>query len=68
MQGTRTRTRTHITPPWQRRMRVAPVGCLRSSEPRGAGLRVGRWARTSLTNFRAGRQRGRISLSGVFTR
>lgn len=29
MQGTRTRTWTHTTPPLQRRLSVAPVGCPR---------------------------------------
>lgn len=49
MKGTRTRTRTHTTPPLKRPMRVAPVGCLRS----GSLLEH--------SDFRAGGQHGQLS-------
>lgn len=61
MKGTRTRTRTHITPPLQRRTRVAPVGCARSGDFLEAGLYLGRSALVGHSYFRAGGQRGLFS-------
>lgn len=64
MQGTRTRSRTHTTPPLQRRSRVAPAG---RSHFRTLFLfrTVGRVAQSGLSDFRAGGQRGPHSQQGV---
>ncbi|GHD52327.1 hypothetical protein GCM10010335_64680 [Streptomyces galbus] len=61
MQGTRTRTRTHTTPPLQRRKSVAPAGCLRSRGPLTASLNLDNLASLWRVDFRAGGQHGQIS-------
>lgn len=67
MKGTRTRTRTHSTPPLQRRMSVAPAGCPRFQDLRKAAPDRGRLPQMRHIDFRAGRRCGQVSLLEAVT-
>lgn len=62
MQGTRTCSRTHTTPPLKRRESVAPAGCpafrQRLCDQRASGLS----GSFEGIDFRAGRQHGQFSV------
>lgn len=62
MKGTRTRTRTHTTPPLKRRERVAPVGYPCTSDFRPTDLCWSRSAGMKHSGFRAGGQRGQFTV------
>ncbi|GGP89993.1 hypothetical protein GCM10010278_80520 [Streptomyces melanogenes] len=65
MQGTRTRTWTHTTPPWQRPASVAPAGIPRfRAAVSGLGLVVRQSARLS---FRVEGQRRNVTFLGAAT-
>jgi hypothetical protein len=61
MQGTRTRTRSHATPPLKRRKSVAPAGCSAFQQLLCVQPASGRLASAGRSSFRAGGQHGRLS-------
>ncbi len=61
MKGTRTRTRTHTTPPLKRPLYVAPVGCPRSGSGSGTHRLQSYFSTLGHLDFRAGGQHGQLS-------